>query len=227
MISDGVSSIVFSSLKSNTDHFTVNSLTRIEGFIEGDNAKINWDIEVEENAKLDIILFDLFEGAREVEINVSAKSKTDVKVYVASLADNMNKHFNIKVYNNFGYAKSLVKMYGLNKGSAKFLFDGTTSVKKGAKKCDVRQDGRIINFSSKSRSTVSPKLLVGENDVKASHGAVVGFIDSKTLFYLMSRGLSTEQALSLYAKGSFMTFVDKLSDEGIKCKVEEALGVLK
>ncbi len=61
MISDGVSSIVFSSLKSNTDHFTVNSLTRIEGFIEGDNAKINWDIEVEENAKLDIILFDLFE----------------------------------------------------------------------------------------------------------------------------------------------------------------------
>jgi len=56
-------------------------------------------------------------------------------------------------------------------------------------------------LDEKSAAHTYPALEIKNNDVSASHEATVGKIDDEKLFYLMSRGLSQEQAMQLVVAG--------------------------
>lgn len=45
-----------------------------------------------------------------------------------------------------------------------------------------------------------PLILCGEEDVEGNHGATIGRLDEKMLFYLASRGIPEEAARSLLAR---------------------------
>ena len=51
-----------------------------------------------------------------------------------------------------------------------------------------------------------PGLEILANDVRCSHGATTGSVDKKELFYMMQRGLSQGEAMSLAVNG----FVNEL-----------------
>ena len=53
-------------------------------------------------------------------------------------------------------------------------------------------------------------MKIDANDVKASHGATVGQLDEEAIFYLMSRGLSENQAASLVVNGFIEPIVKEL-----------------
>ena len=44
-------------------------------------------------------------------------------------------------------------------------------------------------------------MVISENDVKVSHEAAVGRIGEEQLFYLMSRGISEEEATKMIVAG--------------------------
>ncbi|MBI2143257.1 SufD family Fe-S cluster assembly protein, partial [Candidatus Woesearchaeota archaeon] len=50
-------------------------------------------------------------------------------------------------------------------------------------------------------------------DVKASHEAAVGQLDSEKLFYLMSRGLSSREAVTLVVEGFFEPLLKEIPFE--------------
>ena len=104
-------------------------------------------------------------------------------------------------------------MYGTNEDQAKIVFDGVTRIYKGAKKCNVRQEGRIIDFDENVDSSVSPSLCIDENDIQASHGAILGQIPTSTLFYLTSRGLTIEEAQKLLSNGYFIPLRKEIDSE--------------
>ena len=56
-------------------------------------------------------------------------------------------------------------------------------------------------------------MNVKENNVTVSHEAVVGKIGEEQLFYLMSRGLSEEEAIKLIVAGFIEPLVKKLPIE--------------
>ncbi|MDE5870621.1 MAG: SufD family Fe-S cluster assembly protein, partial [Muribaculaceae bacterium] len=51
-----------------------------------------------------------------------------------------------------------------------------------------------------------PQLEIYNDDVKCSHGTAIGQLDEKQLFYMMTRGISEEQA-RLMLKQAFMNDV--------------------
>ena len=55
-----------------------------------------------------------------------------------------------------------------------------------------------------------PAMNVSENDVEVSHEAVVGKIQEDQLFYLMSRGLSEEEATKMIVSGFIEPVVKEL-----------------
>jgi len=89
-------------------------------------------------------------------------------------------------------------------------YRGLVKINKGAKnsKSSVRCDGLMLDNISVAGTV--PKMIVKEHEVKVSHEAAVGKIGEEQLFYLMSRGLSEEDATKLIVSGFIEPVVKEL-----------------
>ena len=56
-------------------------------------------------------------------------------------------------------------------------------------------------MDSESRSDTIPACTILNDDITFSHEASIGKISDQTIFYLMSRGISEEEAKSLIVRG--------------------------
>jgi len=74
-------------------------------------------------------------------------------------------------------------------------------VEEGAKGCKshVRCDALILDEDS--RSDTYPYMEIGERDARIGHEATVSKVGEDQLFYLMSRGLNEQQAMSMIVNG--------------------------
>jgi len=83
-------------------------------------------------------------------------------------------------------------------------------------------------LSPKARGDANPMLLIDEDEVKAGHAASVGQVNKEQVFYLMSRGLTKEQAEKLIIYGFLAPVVNiipiKKVEEQLKLLVERKLG---
>tara|TARA_Y100000310_G_C20671785_1_gene810695 strand:- start:1236 stop:2657 length:1422 start_codon:yes stop_codon:yes gene_type:complete len=106
-----------------------------------------------------------------------------------------------KVYHLAPNTSSNVLSKGISIGGGISNYRGLVDIRKGAinSKSSVRCDGLMLD--NKSKSGTVPAMEVFENDVKVSHEAAVGKIGEDQLFYLMSRGLSEDEATKLIVSG--------------------------
>lgn len=89
-------------------------------------------------------------------------------------------------------------------GAAHAVFNGQVMVRPGAQQTDSAQSSRNLLLSKQAHVDTQPQLEIFADDVKCTHGATVGQIDSEEVFYLQSRGLSEGVARNLltYAFGA-------------------------
>ena len=55
---------------------------------------------------------------------------------------------------------------------------------------------------------IKPNLFIDENDVIASHSALIGTFSKDEIFYLMSRGIDKKEAQKLLARGLLLKGID-------------------
>jgi Fe-S cluster assembly protein SufD len=65
-------------------------------------------------------------------------------------------------------------------------------------------------------------LNIDENEVKASHAATVGKLNESHLFYLMSRGLTKEEARRLVTLGYLKPIVSYFEGD-VKDEIDRAI----
>lgn len=108
-------------------------------------------------------------------------------------------------------------------GSAHAVFNGKVMVREGAQLTDAKQSNRNLLLTSKARIDTKPQLEIFASDVKCSHGATVGQLDSDEVFYMQSRGLaeSTARNLLTYAFGAEVT--DRISIASLKQQLGQAV----
>ena len=80
-------------------------------------------------------------------------------------------------------------------------FSGLVYVAPDAQRTDARQQSRNVLLSEKARIETMPQLEIYADDVKCSHGATVGQMDSEAILYMRQRGLSEAQARALQIEG--------------------------
>ncbi|SMY33174.1 Fe-S cluster assembly protein SufD [Photobacterium andalusiense] len=90
------------------------------------------------------------------------------------------------------HSQQLHKIVGLGEGVG--VFDGMIYVDQGAIKTDGQMDNHNLLLSTKSQVNSRPKLEIYADDVKCSHGATTGKIDSEQVFYLQARGIPKQLA---------------------------------
>ena len=101
----------------------------------------------------------------------------------------------------------------ISKGGGRASYRGLLRVNKGSTnvKSNVVCDALLLDDFS--RSDTYPYIEVDEQDVNIGHEASVSKVEDEQLFYLMSRGLSEEQATSMVVSGFIEPLVKELPME--------------
>ncbi len=108
---------------------------------------------------------------------------------------------------------STITSKSISKSSGRATYRGLLKVYPGAKnvKSSVRCDALLLN--QESRTDTYPTIEIDEPTATITHEATVGKIGEDQLFYLMSRGLNQEEALSLIVLGFIQPFIKSLPME--------------
>ena len=94
-----------------------------------------------------------------------------------------------------------VSQYGIALGQSKLTFVGDSHIHQGMVGCQTSQKEKIIVFDKGAVGKCSPILRIDENDVSASHSAIVGKLSDEHLFYMLSRGVDIDTAKRLLTLG--------------------------
>jgi len=105
-----------------------------------------------------------------------------------------------------------VVIRGIAQKGARLEVEGVIKIREGADKVDDFLQIKILLLDKNSQAAVEPILEIEADEVKASHAASVGRIEEEQLFYLMSRGLSRNQATEMIVEG-FLGEVRKMVDK--------------
>lgn len=120
-----------------------------------------------------------------------------------------------------------IDVQGALSDKAKKHFKGTIDFKKGCKKAKGDENEYCMLLSDKAKAIALPMLLCAEEDVEGNHSTASGKVDSKVLFYIMSRGLSYKEAVKLLVKSRFIKIIEQISDQNLKneiiSKIDEKL----
>ena len=105
---------------------------------------------------------------------------------------------------------SRITSKSVSKDGGRTTYRGLLKVAEGCKnvKSHVTCDALILD--EKSASDTVPYMEINEKDVNIEHEATVGKIGEEQLFYLMSRGLTQDQAMTMVVSGFMEPFTKEL-----------------
>ena len=182
------------------------------------------EIHVGKDATLDLCLADFSSTSSETSFEIVLEEGASAEVHVGVLGKvEARKHYVPNVIHHGSHSTALVSCHGIATGKSFVSFTGASAIEKGSKGSDTRQEAKVILFDRDSKGNASPILKIGENDIKASHGASVGRLNDLHLFYLESRGLSEEEAKRLITLGYLKPIAFRFQDESLKERLIEAI----
>ena len=118
-----------------------------------------------------------------------------------------------KVYHLASNTSSTVRSKSISKEGGITSYRGLIQIKKGAKNCKSHVECDALMMDNISKSNTFPFMDVRENDGELGHEATVGKISDEQIFYLMSRGLTNEQASQMIVSGFIEPIVKALPME--------------
>ena len=144
-----------------------------------------------------------------------SQSLTDLRGI--SLLENENKMDNyVKVHHVKPESTSRQAFRSILKDNSHYVFQGNIRIEKEAQKTDSDQVNRNLMLGQKCRVDTKPQLDVFADDVRATHGATIGQLNPDEKFYLESRAISPEKALSLLSAGFALDLLSDLKSKWIK-----------
>ncbi|SFE82602.1 SufB/SufD family protein [Peptostreptococcus sp. D1] len=180
------------------------SLTDIEADV-AEGATVNF-IQIESGAKRTVTNYTANLNGRGATTNIDS-------VYFAGGEDNLDIFYHVNHIGEETVSNILVN--GALKDKARKTFKGTIDFKRGSKGSKGSEEEFATLLDEDVRSVAVPVLLCVEDDVEGLHAASAGKIDQDKLFYIMSRGLSHEQAKKMLVETQLFPTIDKLPDKDL------------
>lgn len=164
-----------------------------------------------------------------IDLNEKGASVSIYGIVLGDKKQAFDHHTSIK--HNAPMTNSYLDFKVALKEKAKSAFTGNLFIDHSAVKSSAYQENRNLLLSEDAKAESIPELEILTNDVKrCSHGVTVGKIDMSQVFYLMSRGLSFEEAEILIVKGFLEPTISKIPESSpsikrdIEMRVKQKLG---
>ena len=185
---------------STIENWSKNMLTlNTKKAILGKNAKVDW-VSGSFGSKISM-LYPMSilngEGARTEYTGISFAGK----------GQNLDTGF--KVIHNAPNTSSIVNSKSISKNGGTATYRALVRVNENATNSKVSVDCESLMLDDISRSDTIPVNDIRTDEVEFSHEAKIGKISDKSIFYLMTRGLSEEDAKAMIVRG----FAEPISKE--------------
>ncbi|OOG39233.1 Fe-S cluster assembly protein SufD [Rhodanobacter sp. C05] len=105
---------------------------------------------------------------------------------------------------------------GVANDRARGVFRGAIVVAPGADGSDASLSNKNLLLSPGAEIDTKPELEIYADEVKAAHGATVGQLDERSLFYLRSRGIPLAEARALLTAAFCRAVLDDLPNEALR-----------
>lgn len=186
--------------------------------MDGDNLKLDkYDTEI-------IVMKDsklyLLDKSEDLNLKIILEDNTSLDIYdfnthnkktIIEVEQNNNTKFNyyhtfrIDAEYNFNYTADIlgnnninnITISGVSIGNASLFVDG--KIKENTKGNELNENIKIL--TTKGKAFISPMLHVSALDVIANHNTAISNIREEELFYLMSKGIDEDKAISLIEDG--------------------------
>jgi Fe-S cluster assembly protein SufD len=89
-------------------------------------------------------------------------------------------------------------------------------VARDAQKTDGEQSLRGLLLDRSATINLKPELEIFADDVKCAHGATVGELDRRALFYMQSRGIPTARATALLTRAFVADALDRIAEGPVR-----------
>jgi Fe-S cluster assembly protein SufD len=112
---------------------------------------------------------------------------------------------------------------GIYDEQSRGVFTGRIIVRPGAQQTDSKQTNNNLLLSESARADSQPQLEIYADDVKCTHGATLGPIDEKALFYFQSRGIEAEAARNLITYGFGVEILNQIRIRELREALDEVV----
>jgi Fe-S cluster assembly protein SufD len=93
-------------------------------------------------------------------------------------------------------------------------------VARDAQKTDGEQSLRGLLLDRTATVNLKPELEIFADDVKCAHGATVGELDARALFYMQTRGIPTPRAKALLTRAFVADALGRIADDTVRYAFE-------
>lgn len=130
----------------------------------------------------------------DVHVNLDgAGAKTELfGIFLATDGQHIDNH--TRIDHRAPETKSIETFRGIVGDRGRGVFNGKVVVHPDAQKVDAQQSSDNLLLSEKAEIDTKPELEIYADEVKCSHGATVGDLDTEQLFYMKSRGIKESDA---------------------------------
>lgn len=183
------------------------------------------DVEIQKDANYKVVTFD--QGGRltrhdlKVRLNEAGAHGEIDGLVVLNDKDHVDWH--TEIVHKTGHTNSREGFRMLADGHSVGVFNGRIHIHEDAD--DSHSDLNTANLllSDDARVNIKPELEIYSEEVTASHGATIGQLDERSMFYMQSRGLSEEAARALLKFGFAAEPLFAIDSESIRDWMMETL----
>jgi len=142
-------------------------------------------------------------------------------LYIVNGSQHVDNHTTIDHAKPHATSHELYK--GILDGHSHAVFNGRIIVRKDAQKTDSKQTNKNLVLSDEATINTKPELQIWADDVRCTHGATIGQLDSEMLFYLQSRGIGKVDARNLLIYAFAQDIVDRIKEPALRDSLERIL----
>jgi Fe-S cluster assembly protein SufB len=128
---------------------------------------------------------------------------------VAYAGDGQHQDAGGKVVHAAPNTSSRITSKSISKGTGRSTYRGLLKVHEGAEGSKSRVECDALLLDERARTDTYPYIEIEEKKVTTEHEATVSKVGEDQLFYLMSRGLSEEEAMAMVVNG----FIEPIAKE--------------
>jgi Fe-S cluster assembly protein SufB len=134
-------------------------------------------------------------------------------VSIAVAGKGMTQDAGAKIYHLAPDTTSIITSKSISQRGGNTIYRGHIKVDKAAPRSKVKVECDALVFDKGSKSHTLPYMDIMSDDVAIEHEATVSRVSEEQLFYLMSRGLSEQQAMAMIVMGFIEPFAKELPME--------------
>lgn len=189
-------------------------LVRLHDAPVGSHTVEHCAVELAEGATLRCTTLDLGAGWAHRQLDVllagkAARAEVSGAVLVGGRA---HADHQLQLLHRAPGVSSQTQWKTLADGRARAVFDGLIEVAASAPGTDAHLKTASLLLSPHAEIDAKPELVIDTDAVACSHGASVGQLDERALFYLRSRGVPLAEARQLLCQAFLVAGIDGVAD---------------